>query len=79
MKRGQAGGAALVERYGNEHMREIGRKGVRPRSKNIHEVFASRQPIKIQEKELSQPVLLAAWRRRQLILRLGLIKSKNND
>ena len=68
--RGQAGGLALTQKYGREHMRAIGRKGGRPRALTSADIIPSiasapHEQGKEQWHGKSHRELLRLWRERQ--------------
>lgn len=68
--KGQAGGLALVRKYGHEHMRDIGRLGGHPRALTIDDIKQSIAPAaQKSEKEESHrkglKELLRLWKQKQ--------------
>ena len=73
LNKGQAGGLALTQKYGREHMRAIGRKGGRPRSLTVEDIIpnvapASPEQGKEQRHEESHGELLRLWKIKQASL-----------
>jgi len=70
LRKGQAGGLALVQKYGREHMENIGCLGGRPRAPTIDNIPASIAPAaKKRRKEIrrreSLKELLGLWEIKQ--------------
>ena len=65
LNRGQAGGLALVQKHGRQHMQAIGRKGGRPRSLTVEDITPIASATCEQEKEKrhgkSRVELLRLW------------------
>ena len=71
LKRGQAGGLALVRKHGRAYMGEIGRLGGRPRASTINDIITSAMASGAQncEKEEAhrkgRKELLGLWKEKQ--------------
>ena len=66
--KGQAGGLALIQKCGRDHMRDIGQLGGRPRALTIDDINRNIAPAaQIKEREHGKGLkeLLGLWRQRQ--------------
>jgi hypothetical protein len=70
LNKGQAGGLAVIQKYGQEHMQAIGRKGGRPRALTVKDIIPEAASAdsgngKGQRHGKSLKELLRLWRERQ--------------
>ena len=70
LRKGQAGGLALTQKYGREYMQAIGRKGGRPRSLTVEDIIPTVASVspgqgKEQRHEKGHGELLRLWNIKQ--------------